>query len=189
MLTACIITCNELEPLKKCLATLKDNVDEYVIGVDDKTTDNTFEWLSENNYNPYKFKFQDFSQARNLMLEKVKTPWALIVDSDEIILPEDAKQMRKICQDAGKKGIDAISMVRKHWFDLEMTKEWIPTAHPDAHYRLIKNYVRLTGKVHEGFVNFHKPQACPILIHHFNMYYRDAATWERKNALYRSLLG
>lgn len=187
VLSACILTCNELGPLQRCLSTLKNKVDQYVIGVDSKTTDDTFNWLLNHGYEPFYFTFDNFSQARNLCVERVKTPWYFVIDSDEIILEADAGKLRDLCWEGHKQGIDAWAMQRRHWFDLEMTKEWVPHANPDVHLRVVKNYVRFSGLVHEGFVNYHKFQGTDIQIHHFNQYYRSPEGWVKRNAFYKQL--
>ena len=187
ILTLCTITCNELEALKRMLEPLKGNVDDYVIGVDDKTTDGTFEWLSANGYKPYHFHFENFSQVRNLGMAKVKTPWILIMDSDEMILPQHAVIMRDLCRQGSKFKFDAYSFVRHHWFDLERTKPW-NLATPDIHPKLVRSHLRFEGKVHEQMTNIRN---CKFLesfeSHHFNNYYRDAKAWEEKNLFYKKL--
>lgn len=186
MLTATIITCNELEPLKLTLASLKGHVDDYIIGVDDKTTDGTAEWLAANGYPHYTFKFENFGQARNSSIERVKTPWFFIIDSDETVLPEHGAMLRDLCRYADRRGIDSLSMVRRHWFDLEMTKERVfdPV---DCQYRLGRNYIRYAGKVHEQFGNTRKTERCSAIIQHFNLYYRDDAKWAEVTEFYRKL--
>lgn len=187
ILTLCTITCNELEALKRMLPAVKGSVDEYVIGVDDKTTDGTFEWLNENGYNPYYFHFENFSQARNIGMAKVKTPWILILDSDEMILPEHAEKLRGLCLEGLRNGIDAFSFLRRHWFDLEMTKPW-NLATPDIHPKLVRNHMRFEGKVHEQITNIKHYKFLDLFeTHHLNNYYRDAKAWEEKNKFYKEL--
>lgn len=173
LLTACIMTCNELEPLKRCLASIKGHVDAYSIGVDDKTTDGTYEWLIQNSYHPYKFTFHDFGQARNLCIERSRTPWYFVIDSDEIIIEEHACQMRSLC--TSTTDVDAFIMYRKHWLDLEMTRPYLHFPQDDRHIRLARNYVRMAGAVHEQFINYRNARICELAIQHFNMYYRDGS--------------
>ena len=187
MLTACILTCNEIEPIKRCLASIAGHVDQYVIGIDSKTTDGTEEWLRKNGYDPFVFDFSDFGTMRNSLIQRVKTPWHLTIDSDEIILADHAKKLRQICEIGDSHGIDAWTMTRYHWFDLEMTKEWKPCPNGDMQFRLMKNYVKYHGRVHEQCIDFKQRQHCEIVIHHFNMYYRDASAWAKTNKLYQDL--
>ena len=176
-ITASILTCNELEPLKRCLASIKGHVDAYNIGVDDKTTDGTVQWLTDNGYNHYVFKFENFSQARNLNIEQIKTPWYLTIDSDELMLPGDAARLREVALAGDVRGIDAWTMWRLHWFDLEMQREWIPNKDGVAQFRLMRKHVRYSGKVHEQCVEWKRREMCDLKIQHFNMFYRDAAAW------------
>jgi glycosyltransferase involved in cell wall biosynthesis len=187
MLTACILTCNELEPLKKCLASIKGHVDDYVIGIDDKTNDGTEKWLREAGYNPFTFKFTDFGSMRNGLIDRVKSQWLLTIDSDEIMLPAHAARLRDLCHQGNAQGVDTWTMSRLHWFDLEMTREWVPCPNGDSQYRLMRKHVRYSGRVHEQCVNFKKSQHCDLQIQHFNIHYRDATAWAKTNKLYQDL--
>jgi glycosyltransferase involved in cell wall biosynthesis len=187
ILTACVLTCNELVPLKSCLSSLVGHVDDILVGVDDKTNDGTLEWLVNNRYNHYVFHFQDdFSKARNQYIEKVKTPWFVTVDSDETILSKDASKLRDVCRNGDAHGIDAWSMPRRHWYDLEMTKEWT-YPYPDRHLRIMRNYCRYAGRVHEQYINWHKKADSDLEIQHFNTFYRSSKDWAVKSEFYKRL--
>lgn len=187
MLTACILTCNEKEPLKRCLNSMKGHVDAYVIGIDDKTNDGTEQWLREEGYDPFVFKFTDFGTMRNGLIDRVKTPWHLTIDSDETMLPEHASQLRELCRLGDRTGVDVWTMSRYHWFDLERTREWIPCPNGDSQFRLMRTHVKYSGRVHEQCVNFNNRSHCDLTIQHFNMYYRDASGWAKTNKLYQDL--
>lgn len=107
-ISACLILKNEGSTIYKCLDSIKDFVDEYIIGIDDKTDDNTSEEierfcvdnkLAENfidsrdnarvtkygkKINKYYFKWKNnFSKARNEGMEKATGDYILIMDGHE----------------------------------------------------------------------------------------------------------
>jgi len=187
IVTACVLTCNELVPLQRCLASLTGHVCDIIVGVDDKTNDGTLEWLKTTGYTHYTFHFNNhFAEARNCYIEKVKTPWFMTVDSDETILLEDAKRIREECLRGDREGIDAWTCPRRHWYDLEMTREWTHP-YPDRHFRIMRNYCRYAGRVHEQYINWTKRGDSDIHYQHFNMFYRSDADWAAKNKMYREL--
>jgi len=89
-LSACLILKNEGETIYRCLDSIKDFVDEYIIGIDDKTDDNTEEQIQKffnDNDKPkiiYKYTWQnDFSKARNEGMDKATGDYLLIMDGHE----------------------------------------------------------------------------------------------------------
>lgn len=193
LVTACIIT-NQLEPLKRTLDSLRGHVDDYVIGVDAKTTDATFGWLTLNGYNPYHFHLTSnggFGRVRSEAIARAKTPWVFAIDDDETF--DFANQLRTLCKEGEADGIDAFWMERKHWLDLEKKQEWHPKA-IDGHYRLFRNYVRYSGNVHENIQNIRNGKQTPLTLDHFNMAYKGdennpetPAGWAKRYELYREL--
>lgn len=82
---------NEASTIKKAIHSVAELIDEYVIAVDDSTTDNTREILID--ILPklkyefiYEFKFEDdFAAARNKFIEKAKNEWVMILDGHEYL--------------------------------------------------------------------------------------------------------
>jgi tetratricopeptide (TPR) repeat protein len=121
-ISACLILKNEGATIYRCLDSIKDFVDEYIIGIDGSTDDNTkkeiIKFFNNNNIdtieNPsdkytalkrkenrigciYPFKWQeDFSKARNEGMDKATGDYILIMDGHEYI-PKDW-----FCIDAGR---------------------------------------------------------------------------------------
>jgi len=82
-LSLCMIVKNEEKHLERCLASVKDVVDEIVI-VDTGSDDKTLEIADSFNANIHHFKWNnDFSSARNFALSKCQSDWILYLDADE----------------------------------------------------------------------------------------------------------
>jgi glycosyltransferase involved in cell wall biosynthesis len=107
-LSCCMILKNEEETIYGCLNSLKDFVDEFIIGIDENSDDNTEaevtrfaldnklaeEYIDETdnarvtkyykNFTKYYFKWQDdFSKARNEGMDKATGDYILIMDGHE----------------------------------------------------------------------------------------------------------
>ena len=91
-LSACIIALDAEDTLPKCLDSIKDAVDEIILCVDDRTTDNTAEIGKQYGAKVSHYKWTDnFSEARNLSIEKAISDFILIIDADEYF-PQGASQ-------------------------------------------------------------------------------------------------
>ncbi len=87
-LSLCIIALNAEKDIRKCFESVKGLVDEIVL-IDTGSIDSTKKIALEYKAKIYDFVWQnDFSEARNFALSKVKTDWVLILDSDEVIKSE-----------------------------------------------------------------------------------------------------
>lgn len=185
--TACIMVRDNLEPLKRCIPSIKPYVDEILVAVDERTRQPVITYLKKEGVRYYKFTFKDFGSARNQMIEAARTKWIFIIDSDETLLPEHAKMLKEKIAWAEKNGVNGFHVPRRHWYDLEMTNEW-KHPYPDRHWRLFTSDCEYRGKVHEQIVGIKKSsQLDPIHIQHFNMYYRSPKDWKRVNQLYDRL--
>ncbi|QAA30594.1 glycosyltransferase [Clostridium manihotivorum] len=90
----CMIVKNEEEYLPRCLASIKDIVDEIII-VDTGSTDRTLEIAKSFNAKTYFFKWNNnFSEARNESLKHASKDWILIMDADEELYKEDQELVR-----------------------------------------------------------------------------------------------
>jgi glycosyltransferase involved in cell wall biosynthesis len=99
-ISACLILKNEGSTIYRCLDSIKDIVDEYIIGIDESTSDNTYEevykffrdnkmrnecgeWLTDK-VKVYDFKWKnDFSKTRNDGMDKATGDYILIMDGHE----------------------------------------------------------------------------------------------------------
>lgn len=106
MITACIITRNQQDKLKKCLQHLKKYNIEIVV-VDTGSVDDTKNIAKE--YTEYVFDFpweNDFAKARNFAIEKAPSNLILSIDSDEYVtalnVAEIEQLMSKNVNDVGQ---------------------------------------------------------------------------------------
>lgn len=87
-LSLCMIVKNEETSLPKCLSSVKDVVDEMVV-LDTGSTDRTPEIARNFGAKVYDFEWcNDFSAARNQSLKYVRGDWILVLDADEVLVPE-----------------------------------------------------------------------------------------------------
>jgi len=87
--TCCMILKNEGQTILSALRSISA-VDEFVIGIDESTTDNTLEEVGkfafEHIVNCYFFKWDDdFSKARNEGIDKAKGEYVFILDGHETV--------------------------------------------------------------------------------------------------------
>ena len=89
-ISLCMIIKNEQDTIVRCLESCKGFVDEYIIGIDDSSTDETesrvrtFFDNEKITADVYKFKWDsDFSKARNVGMNKATGDYILIMDGHE----------------------------------------------------------------------------------------------------------
>lgn len=83
-LSAVVMTKNEEARIKACLESVKW-VDEIIV-VDNGSQDETLEIVERYTEKIFKTSSQDFSEIRNLGMEKTSGDWVLFVDADERVL-------------------------------------------------------------------------------------------------------
>lgn len=110
MITICIIVKNDSVNLKKCLELLQSTGYEIVV-VDTGSTDETIAIAKQYTNQVYHFTWcNDFSAARNYAISKVKSPYVLMVDSDEMLMEINPKDLeRKV-----KKNPKDIGRIHRH---------------------------------------------------------------------------
>ena len=97
-LTFCIIVKNEEKNLPRCLASVKNVVDEIVV-LDTGSTDRTPEIAQEFGAKVHYFEWcNDFAAARNVSLKYVTGDWVLVLDADEYLSPKIAPHIRQAIQ-------------------------------------------------------------------------------------------
>ena len=105
-----MIVKNEGKTIYKALLSVKDIVDEFIIGVDESTEDNTAIEIARfcNTYTSastdvyyYKWK-NDFSKARNHAISKCKHEYVFILDGHEYLEQDGIKKLKKIKKDNPK---------------------------------------------------------------------------------------
>jgi tetratricopeptide (TPR) repeat protein len=94
-LSLCMIVKNEELALPSCLSTVKGVVDEMVV-LDTGSSDRTPEIAKEFGARVYNFEWcNDFSKARNQSLKYVQGNWILVLDADEVLVPEIVPTLKK----------------------------------------------------------------------------------------------
>lgn len=87
-LSFCIIVKDEEQNLPRCLASVRDVVDEMIV-LDTGSSDRTIDIAKSFGAQVHSFKWcNDFSAARNESLEYVQGDWVLVLDADEVLVPE-----------------------------------------------------------------------------------------------------
>ncbi|MDY7006144.1 MAG: tetratricopeptide repeat protein [Cyanobacteriota bacterium] len=94
-LSFCIIVKNEEKNLPRCLASVKNVVDEMVV-LDTGSTDRTPEIAQEFGAKVHYFEWcNDFAAARNESLKYVTGDWVLVLDADEYLSPKIAPHIQE----------------------------------------------------------------------------------------------
>lgn len=95
-LSLCMITKNEEKNIKACLDSMVNIADEIII-VDTGSTDKTVEIAKSYGAKVFSYKWNDdFSEARNISLEKATKDWIIVLDGDEVLPKEDGKKLKNI---------------------------------------------------------------------------------------------
>ena len=90
-IACCMIVKNEEEIIEKCLLSVKDIVDEFVI-VDTGSDDSTKEIIRRYG-KEYEIPFVNYVETKNAALALVKSDYVLWMDADEVLY-EDAEEIR-----------------------------------------------------------------------------------------------
>ena len=94
-LSLCAIAKNEEAALPKCLSSVKGVVDEIVL-LDTGSSDRTVEIALDIGAKVYNFDWcNDFSAARNEALKYVQGDWVLVLDADEVLVPEIVPSLKQ----------------------------------------------------------------------------------------------
>lgn len=109
-LSACMMVKDEEEMLPRCLASIKDHVDEIVV-VDTGSTDRTVEIAESFGARIWHHPWQnDFSLHRNQSISYARGRWIFIIDADEEFIPSDRRGLREEIALAEEKGCDSLVM-------------------------------------------------------------------------------
>ena len=140
----CMIVRDEEQMLGRCLAAVRDAVDEIVV-VDTGSTDRTVEIAESFGARILHHTWTgDFSAARNVSFDAATTDWILYLDADEVLVDGDAAALRAL---TGRTWREAFYLVEtNHTGDLE---DGTAVTH-DA-LRVFRNrpQYRFTGRIHE----------------------------------------
>ncbi|KPL57694.1 tetratricopeptide repeat protein [Rossellomorea vietnamensis] len=94
-LSLCMIVSNEEHTLARCLASVKDAVDEIIL-VDTGSTDRTVDIGKKFGARIFPYIWNDdFSDARNRGIKEAKGEWILVLDADETLDAIDSLSLKK----------------------------------------------------------------------------------------------
>lgn len=94
MISAVVLTHNDEKPLNKCLESLKW-CDELLV-IDDNSSDRTGSIAKKTGAGVIRRALNDdFAGQRNYGLSLVKSEWVLFIDSDEIVTPQLAREIKE----------------------------------------------------------------------------------------------
>src|SRR3954468_18329162 len=145
-LSAVLAVRNEEKMLRAGLALL-GVCDEIVVVINDRSTDRTEEIARRHTDQVFVEPFEDFSQHKNVAIERAHGDWVLIVDADERITPALAREIQDtLARDPAEWGfwIDTVNFCLGSRMD--------HGAWDDARLRLIRrDKATYTGKIHEAF--------------------------------------
>ncbi len=95
-LSLCMIVKNEEQFLKQCLQSAAGIVDEMCI-VDTGSTDRTIEIAASFGAKIERIEWRnDFAWARNVSLAMATKRWIIVLDADEVLLPESFASLREL---------------------------------------------------------------------------------------------
>jgi glycosyltransferase involved in cell wall biosynthesis len=160
------------------LAVIQGHVDEIVVGVDSRTSDNTREIARNFDAITYDFDWPDhFGNARNLAIDHATSAWVLILDDDEI---PDVEFLNALPDLASRSEFDGYKMLGRHFMDGVFIRRW----YPSWHIRLFRSHCRYDGRVHEAAVGIARMGVAPGHVLHFMW---DDERQAAKDAVYRRL--
>ncbi|MDP4099415.1 glycosyltransferase [Paenibacillus sp. P96] len=115
-ISLCMIVKNEEEGLDRCLSSIKDVVDEFVI-VDTGSTDRTKEIASKYAKQVYDFKWiDDFAAARNFSFSKATKEFIMWLDADDVIDETSVARLKELKRTLPP-GTDRVTMPYNLGFD------------------------------------------------------------------------
>lgn len=183
---AMIVKDNE-DSVEISINSVKEIVSEVVV-LDTGSSDNTPEICESLGARVYKCNFNDFGNMKTLVSHLCRLPWILVLDSDETILEEDLDLFKGLLE---KEDVDAWSLPRKRWLDLDMTTQLETNIYPDFQTRLFKNKfeIKYTRRVHEvltGASDVRNAVDGPH-IQHFQDSFKAGSRLASRNELYKTL--
>ena len=102
LVSACLIVKDEEKFLSKCLTSLRDLVDEVVIG-DTGSTDKSVQIAREHGTLVFEIPWKDnFAAARNAVIDRARGQWVLTIDADECLRPFSRKDLVSAFKDPSK---------------------------------------------------------------------------------------
>ncbi len=97
-ITACMIVKDGEGTLHRCLKSLKGQVDQIQVLIDDSSTDSSEEIAKKYTDRVFPFTWPDsFGDARNISIQNITTDWILWIDADETLNGNLRRYLRTNC--------------------------------------------------------------------------------------------
>jgi glycosyltransferase involved in cell wall biosynthesis len=204
-ITLCMITKNEEDFIRQCLASTRGLVDEIII-VDTGSTDKTVEVAKAFTDKIFNFTWtNDFSAARNESLKHATKDWVLVLDADEQLSPQDHIHLRDMLKENGEK-YDGFALEQRNYTNRTNTPRFhsLPQGSKDGKnflgydpvkaIRLFKNKKEIQFKhaIHENVYDSITEHEGKILvtnipIHHYREQKSAEDTLEKAKAYLKTL--
>ena len=201
-LSICLIVKDEAEVIGRCLDSVRGLAGEIVVA-DTGSADATPEIAARAGARVIRVPWtDDFSAARNAVLDAAAGDWVLILDADEALSPADHDTLR---EETARAEAVAYRMLTRNYSRDAREAEWAPadpreagTAGsagwtPSRKVRLFRRdpRVRFHGRVHEKVEPSLERLGAAIRdsdvpVHHYG-YLREAGRLQAKSAYYRTL--
>ncbi len=146
-----VVTFNEQANLPRCLASVRDWVDEIVV-VDSGSTDGTRGIARDYGARLERQEWLGYRDQKNVALEHCTRPWVLALDADEEVSPEMRESIFRFFDPAGgHERADGAVFNRRTWF----IDRWILHGdwYPDRKLRLFRRErARWSGSPEHDFI-------------------------------------
>lgn len=183
-ISACIITLNEEDNLKRCLDSIRNVVDEIII-VDSGSNDRTPFIATEYDARFIRHDWEGYVGQKNFALSKATHNWILSIDADEELSAELQKEIRKLHETASEPPAPGYEVSRV----VNYKGQWIRYGdwYPDVLVRLFnKRKAQFAGgKVHERLELDGTPYRLDGELFHYT--YKDQADRMERIRNYSSL--
>jgi len=142
-------TKDEAENIRAVFNCFSSVVDEIIV-VDCESTDGTRELARKLGARVYNIgQCPGYGEMRSISVHLAKTDWAIVIDGDERMLPQDVSKI----PDLIKLDYDLISLPRQHYraFDMSICENPDLSVYADWQARMVRimPYIRWVRKVHE----------------------------------------
>jgi glycosyltransferase involved in cell wall biosynthesis len=183
-LSLAMIVKDEEEMLPRCLAAVKDAVDEMIV-VDTGSTDRTVEIAESFGAKVLHHEWTgDFSAARNVSFEAATGDWVMYLDADEVLITEDIERLRELTKRTWR---EAMYLVETN-FTGDLADGEALTHNALRVFRNRDEY-RFDGRLHEQIANKlpafnpERLEATSVRIEHYGYLasVRDAKEKSRRN--------
>ena len=183
-LSLCMIVKDEQEMLPRCLAAVREAVDEIVV-VDTGSSDATIEIARSFGARVIERPWTgSFAEARNASFEAASGDWLLYLDADEVLVAEDAPLLREL---TGRTWREAFYLVETHHTG-ELGDGTATTHNALRVFRNRPEY-RFEGRLHEQIAHRlpaglpERLEASRVRVEHFGYLgeVRDAKEKSRRN--------